>query len=72
MTEENQVDDDHFVGSHFESLTKILWALLIGVTWMGAILNTIINGAWLGILIMIPVSLLYYFVLVKKDAISRW
>jgi hypothetical protein len=72
MSDQSPDDYDHEVKSVFESFIKLLWALLFGIAWLGAVLNAFINGAWLGIIFMIPVSFLYYFVLIKKDAISRW
>ena len=72
MTNQSPDDFDHEVKSISESSMKFLWALVFSVVWIGVLLNAIINGAWIGIVIMIPVSFLYYFVLIKKDAISRW
>ena len=72
MTGQKPDDYDHEVKSLFEGVIKVFWGLLFGVAWVGAVLNALINGTWFGIVFMIPVSILYYFVLIKKDAISRW
>ena len=72
MTSQKPDDYDHEVKSVFEVVIKAFWGLLFGIAWAGAVLNALINGAWFGIVFMIPVSILYYFVLIKKDAISRW
>jgi hypothetical protein len=72
MTPESDNEWDHEVKSISEMLMKGLWALFFGIGWFGAILNAFMSGAWIGIIIMIPVSFLYYYVLIKKDAISRW
>jgi hypothetical protein len=72
MSNQSPDDYDHEVKSVFESFIKVLWALLFGMGWVGAVLAAFVNGAWLGLIFMIPVSFLYYYVLIKKDAISRW
>ena len=72
MTSQKPDDYDHEVKSVFEGVIKAFWGLLFGIAWVGAVINALINGAWFGIVFMIPVSILYYFVLIKKDAISRW
>jgi hypothetical protein len=72
MSNESPDDYDHEVKSVYESLIKLFWALLFGIGWFGAILHSFLYGDWYLILFMIPVSFLYYYVLIKKDAISRW
>jgi hypothetical protein len=72
MTPENNQEWDHEVKSYSEMFMKGFWALLFIASWIGAVLNAFVNGFWIGILFMIPVSFLYWYVLIKKDAISRW
>jgi hypothetical protein len=61
-----QDPNDHFVTSWAESFIKVIWWAFFAFTWAGAILS----GSIVFILCMIPVSVFFYKVVFKADAIS--
>ena len=61
-----QDPNDQFVSSWAELFMKVLWWSFFGLTWAGAILS----GSIVFILCMIPVSVFFYKVVFKADAIS--
>lgn len=59
--------DDQFVTSWAEQFIKLIWWAFFALTWVGAILS----GSIVFILAMIPVSVFFYKVVYKADAISN-
>ena len=62
-----QDPDNQFVTSWAEQFIKVIWWGILALMWVGAILS----GSIIFILLMIPVSVFYFVVIYKKNAISN-